>query len=494
MKDWERFCQSSMITGIMIFIISCGVSCLRQDSSDSWLDSLYKQGKKLFFLTIRNEIREHPKKSLLTEEEISKILDSETRYERLYEILINIFYQKDEPMFKGLLESKDKDSKIKFKKMFLELSRFSGQQFIKCFFETDSSTEYLRNNLDQYKSMDSVDLVIRSLGYGAKVEIPKRAMFQNPLSSEFDKQGGLDGGKFRDAHRITKGNGARIGILDSGVDESHSIFRNTKFGRHFSLIGNLGKPWSNDASAIDWGSHGTLISSVAARYAPEAEITMYKFSDGETQNDPPFQYLLQCMIAASIYKAVHDGNDVISISASGSSLDVDYLRDACKYAYEHNRILISGTLYSRWYEKGNVRNFPAQYETVVSVTAAERKKDGSYGYWKVCALDPTNMFAAPNDIFGAFPTYIEDEDTYIPSISAAIPVVAALFALVVSVYPRKSNEPPSEYTRTVIDIVKETANPEAVGFKGFSLECGYGLIDAEKAVKLALELNKMRQK
>ena len=146
---------------------------------------------------------------------------------------------------------------------------------------------------------------------------------------------------------------------------------------------------------------------------------MYKFGDGETQNDPPYQLLMQCLVAASIYKAVHDGNDIISISASGSSLDLDYLRQACQYAYDHNTVIISGNLYSRWYKMGNVLNFPSQYETVVSVTAAEPREDGSYGYWDVCAPDKSTFVAAPNDIFAGMPTYMDEEDTYIPSISAA---------------------------------------------------------------------------
>jgi hypothetical protein len=40
---------------------------------------------------------------------------------------------------------------------------------------------------------------------------------------------------------------------------------------------------------------------------------------------------------------------------------------------------------------------------------------------------------------------MDEEDTYIPSISAAIPVVAALFALTISEYPRMDSERPGEY-------------------------------------------------
>jgi hypothetical protein len=125
---------------------------------------------------------------------------------------------------------------------------------------------------------------------------------------------------------------------------------------------------------------------------------------------------------------------------------------------------------------------------VVSVTAAEKKPDGSYGYWDVCAAQESNTVAAPNDIFGAFPTYVGKEDTYIPSISAAIPTVSALFALLVSVYPKTGTEAPGAYARVLMDLVIQNASPERVGFTVFSPECGHGLIDAEKTVKAAVEL------
>jgi hypothetical protein len=235
-----------------------------------------------------------------------------------------------------------------------------------------------------------------------------------------------------------------------------------------------------------------LITSIAACYAPGAQLTVYKVLDGDTQNDPAYQLLLQCFFAASIYRAVHDGNDVISISASGASMDPEYLREACQYAYDQNRILVSGALYSRWFKQGNTRNFPGQYPTVVAVTAAQKKPDGGYGYWDVCAAQEANTVAAPNDIFGAFPTYVGEKDTYIPSISAAIPVVSSLFALLVSVNPRKGDEPAGEYSQRLMDLVTGNADPKRVGFEGFSPECGYGLIDAEKTVQAALALARRR--
>lgn len=473
-----------------IFFIS--TSCQKKVRDELWLDSIFEEGRPLFYRTIQEEIENHPQNSQLSDTEMTKIIEAENRYPRLYGLLINIFYQKDEPIFSRMIQTQDQSSRSRFREMYLDLARFSAHMFVECFFATDRSTGLIRDLIPYYKDLDAVDLVLRSVGYEAKLDIPEIPAEIEPLSPEFERQGALDGAKFRKAFDITKGKGAKIAILDTGIDQSHPIFSHTKWGKHFSLVGRVGKPWEAEAPVVDWGSHGTLISSIASCFAPEAQITMYKFGDGETQNDPPFQLLAQSILAASIYRAVHDGQDIISISASGSSLDLDYLREACRYAHEENRIVISGNLYSRWYRKGNVLNFPSQYESVVSVTAAERRKDGTYGYWDVCAPDEKTTVAAPNDIFGAFPTYIDEKDTYIPSISAAIPVVAALCALAISECPPSGKEGPGEYADMIVKLVIDSADPQAVGFDGFSPECGYGLIDAEKTVMNAVQRCKKR--
>lgn len=471
-------------------LLLSGVSCTRSDFDLEWLNALHDEARSLFFQTVRATIGAHPERELLTDVEREKITGAEQSHPRLPDILLNVYYQKDEPFYQELFETGGRRGKSRFRDEYLDLARFAAEQFVACFFTTDEATDYMRRSYPPYAELDAFDLVLRAIGYDARLEIPERELYANELSPEFDRQGGLDGGRFREAHEVTKGAGVKIAILDTGIDTLHAFFRDKQLGPHFSLVGKTGPPWTEPAPVIDWGFHGTAIASVAARYAPEAEITMYKFGDGELQNDPAYQLLTQAILAAAIYRAVHDGNHIISLSAAGSTLDSDYLREAVRYAYEQNRIVISGSAYQRWAGLGFTRNFPGQYPTVVSVTAAERKEDGSYGYWDVCARDSATTVAAPSDVFAAMPTYMEEVDMYIPSISAAIPTVASLFALVASVYPPFGTEAPGEYAQTLIDLVTETANPEAVGQEGFSAESGHGLIDAARAVQRAGELQR----
>ena len=363
----KRYLIHTLTLALLAGMILGMLSCKPPVDNKIWLAELFEKGRGTFYQTIQEKISVHPERSCLTEAEITKIMELETHYDRSYGLLVNIFFQKDEPTYRMLLTEGRRKSKERFTGMYLELVRFSANNFVECFFLIDWTTAYARETYDEYKDLDAVDLVVRSIGYHAKLDIPEREMFVNKLSPEFDKQDTLEAAGFPQALQFTRGKGVKIAVLDTGIDESHSIFRNTRWGMHFSLVGREGPPWDTDITVIDWGFHGTAISSICARYSPEAQLTMYKFSDGNTQNNPAYLLLMECMLAGNIYKAV--------------------------------------------------------------------------------------------------------------------PVVASLFALTISIYPPEGTEGPGEYADTLMKLILDNAEPEAVGLKGFSPECGYGLINARGTQK-----------
>ena len=157
---------------ILIFLL-ISVSCQKEVQITSWLDSVHEEGRGIFYQTIKEEINIHPKKSELTETEITKIMEAEAGHNRLYELLLNIFYQKDEPIFKELIEIDDKISRSHFHEMYLDLVRFSAHMFVESFFATNRSTQIIREMIPAYKDLDAVDLVIRSIGYHAKLDTSK---------------------------------------------------------------------------------------------------------------------------------------------------------------------------------------------------------------------------------------------------------------------------------------------------------------------------------
>lgn len=479
-----------IMVGCLLFLFLRDFSSRPEQKQDAWLSGLFEEGRQIFYQTITDGISLHPKKNQLKPKEIKKIAGIEIEYPRLYGILINLYYQKDEPVFIALLKHGSEQSRSRFQRMFIDLARYAGHNFVECFFQLGPNSEYFRKLNPRFKGKDKVEVIMMSLGYFARLDEaqPKKSS----LSPEFDKQWGLDASKFRSAHSITKGKGVKIAIIDSGIDETHPIYCSTRLGKHFSLIGREGPPWDTGAPIVDWGWHGTVVSSIVARYAPEAQLTLYKCMDADTMNDAPYPLLLAHFMAAGIYKAVHDGNDVINISA-GLGNDFEYVRDACHYAYENNVIIVTASPYYLGKYLGYNNEFPGNYDTTISVTGIEQRGEGKYGYWDRAAPEATTTVAAPNAPFVAYPTYVKEKDDYAAGISCATPIVASVVALAISIYPRSGTEGPGEYFETIKKLLTDNANPKVVGFQEFSPECGYGLIDAEKTVKAASNLKAKRQ-
>jgi len=489
----QRALQSRRVAAVVcagMLVIAAG--CRREQKAEGWLSHLNARAKRAFFRTFKETVAGHPLKSGLSPGELRKAASLENAFPRVFGILMNLYYLKEEPQLQALLEDDGPESRRLFEKKYLELARFAGTNLAESLFEEGPHADFIRRLQPRFQGKDRLDLILLSMGYFAKLDLPKTAKPAPPLSPEFDRQWGLDAGKFRAAHRITRGEGARVAVLDSGIDTGHPIFKDISFGPHFTLVGRDKEPWSREeAPLVDWGWHGTVVSSIVARYAPEARITLYRAMDADTMNDAPFPRILGHFMAACIYRAVHDGNDVINISA-GMGTDLDYVRDACRYAYENNVLIVTASPYYLGKYLGNKDNFPGSYPTTISVTGIDRRPDGSYGYWDAAAPEVTTTVGAPCAPFVAYPTYVEEKDDYAPGISCATPIVTAALALAISRYPRTGNEPPGQYFETLKRLLTETADPRACGFSGFSPECGCGLVDADGLVREAERLQARR--
>jgi subtilisin family serine protease len=452
----------------------------------SWAAALFDHGRAAFYRESAERLRQHPLAHLLSAEEKAKVLHADQRYPRLYGLLVNIYYQRHAPLFRALLEDGRDDSRGRAEALYGSIVQEAASAFVEALFHASSNAEAVREMLPGFRGKDRVDLLLLSIGYFADLSVPAPvdAARLPPLSPEFDRQWGLDAGRFRAAHRLSQGEGVSVAVIDSGIDVAHPVFRQTELGRHFGLLGRDTAPWLAEAPTFDSGGHGTMAASVVATYAPRARITAYKKGDGDTTNNAPFPMLRAAIMAANIYRAVFDGNDIISIS-SGLADDDPYLRDACRFAHDNNVLIVTGSAYSLGRYLGLDVTMPAQYESTLAVTAIERREDGSYGTWDAAAADPMTVIASPNGVFGASPTYLEEPDRYVPSISAATPVVAAAAALAMARRPRDGTEGKGGYVAMVERWFRESADPQALGDAGFAPEIGYGLLDAEKLVRLA---------
>ena len=101
-------------------------------------------------------------------------------------------------------------------------------------------------------------------------------------------------------------------------------------------MGRTTPPWSDEnPPMIDWGMHGTGCSSALLAVAPDCRIMPVRVHDGDTMNDPVYDYWIYEFIAAGIYYAVHHGAQVISLSAPLPATELPLL-EAAKYAYREN--------------------------------------------------------------------------------------------------------------------------------------------------------------
>lgn len=469
------------------------MGCSSEIKKKPILETYFDEGRSVFYKAIIDGVECHPDRGRLTAGELAKIKNLQNVYPRLYGILMNYYYRKDEPIFSALMKEGGPESMRRFRTMYLDLSAYSAGTFVKSLLTPSSHGVYFKDLIPRFKGKDTVDIVVMSAGYMAKLDVPPAPDKPATLSPEFEKQWGLDAARFRTAHRITKGKGVRVAVLDSGIDMTHPVFKSTPWGSHFNFVGRDGFPWTPEGRPmVDYGWHGTVVSSIVATYAPEAQITFYRYNDADTMNDSPYPTIAVNLMGGAIYKAVHDGNDVINISA-GSILGSDFLKEACQYAYENNVVLVTGSQYSLGRYLGQNENYPGQYPVNVAVTGIAKLGESRYGYWDAASPDTMTAVGAPCDPFAAYPYYSGEKDNYAPGISCATPIVTSLVALIESVYPRLGTEPPGAYAAAVKKILTKSANPQIVGFERFSPDCGYGLIDAEKAVKTALELQAERR-
>jgi len=487
MPDFSRLPRSSIrTTGVIILTVVCLIytSCQSATSNTDWLQQTFDEGRKIFYKTVRDEYSWHSNREELTEAEVTKVLQADTLYPRLYGILINLYYQKEEPVFDALREFNTAESRREFIIRYQELAQFAARNFVRCLFYPGPHADYFRKILPSFQGKDRVDLVILSTGYFARLDLPDEPDEPIELSPEFDRQWGLDAGRFQEAHKLTKGQGVRIAVLDSGIDAKHPIFNNTDLGKHFALVGRDEMPWKAEAPFVDWGWHGTIVSSIVARYAPRARLTVYKGMDADTMNNAPFPMILGHFMAAAIYKAVHDGNDVINISA-GFGSDLLYVREACRYAWENNVMIVAASPYYMGRYLGNHANYPGGYSATISVTGIDRRKDGSYAYWPVASPEVTTTIAAPCAPFVAYPSYVPEKDEYAPGISCATPIITAAAALTMSKFPRTGSEAPGTYFKIIKHLLIDNADARILGYSGFTPECGYGLVNALASVRAA---------
>jgi thermitase len=286
-----------------------------------------------------------------------------------------------------------------------------------------------------------------------------RKAFWVPNDPRFDDPGqwGLKRTTFPGAWNDARGAGAKIAILDSGIDQEHSDTGNIAAQKNFF----------NGSSIVDdrYG-HGTHVAGIAAALTnnsrgvaggcPGCQLLVAKVMDSSGGVE-------DANILPAIDWSVANKADVINLSfgGSGGSAGNAVLETAINDATASGAVVVAAA----GNESTNTKQYPAAYQKVIAVSATnENDKLASFssrGSWVDLAAPGTNILSTRTG--GG---YNEEEGT-----SESAPFVSALAGLLAS-EGKTASEIRQRMQSTATDL----------GPTGDDPSFGHGRINADRAV------------
>ncbi len=274
-----------------------------------------------------------------------------------------------------------------------------------------------------------------------------------PNDPRYDRQYNLTQTGFDDAWSTERGGGALLGIVDSGIAQSHPDLRGKIAGQR-DFIGG-------DDQAGDRDGHGTAVAGVAAAVTdngrgiagacPACKLLVAKDGNAYAKDSATIQ---------GIYWVVDHGADAVNISSGGPQPSTAYER-AVSYARNHGALVVAAA----GNESTNQRTYPAAYPSAVAVSATNRSGTfasfSNRGDWVDLAAPGVGIHAT--DLSGYW---------IVDGTSFSAPQTTALAGLL-SAQGLTDDEARSRMQRTATDL----------GADGDDPLYGHGRIDAGAAVR-----------
>ncbi len=253
-----------------------------------------------------------------------------------------------------------------------------------------------------------------------------------------------------------------IAILDTGIDLDHPDLVG-------AVVAGFNILQGNDFTDDDNG-HGTQVAGICAAVTDNGQgiagvswgaaimpvKVLDRFGNGSFQN-----------VADGIIWAVDHGAQVLNLSLGGTTPSL-LMEDAIKYAVGKGAVVVAAAG-----NKGvNILTYPAQYEPVIAVgaTGSDNQVAGfsNFGPELDVVAPGGNIYTLNNQ--GGY--------GYMTGTSAATPFTSGLAAILLSVKGNSS-----------INVVKQLCNSALdLGELGMDAHYGCGLIQADKALRLALPI------
>jgi len=270
---------------------------------------------------------------------------------------------------------------------------------------------------------------------------------------------------------LSKGEGVKIGILDTGIDYNHPDLGGC-FGEGCKVAGGYDFFYEDDDpmddDIVDGGGHGTSVAGIIAAedneiglvgVAPEAELYAVKVMNktGGWLSDI-LQGLDWCL----------DNDMDIVVMSFGSNDYNEAFREKVVELYSHDIIIIAAAGNDGDLDEDNDIDYPARHESVIAVGATDIE-DVHVSY---SSDGPELELSAPG--YEVLSTSLNDAYAYCSGTSFATPHVAGAAALLLS-YGQYSPE-------DVRGILRE--NSVDLGDEGKDNYYGYGRIDLGSVFQL----------
>ncbi|MBY8871722.1 S8 family serine peptidase [Micromonospora sp. PLK6-60] len=281
-----------------------------------------------------------------------------------------------------------------------------------------------------------------------------------------EQQWYLESLRIPEAHKLTRGRGVTVAVVDSGVHAAHPDLKGQLLpGRSF-YPGGQANGWSD---ADREKGHGTAVAGIIAGrgggggtrevgIAPEARILPVSLGPNTAQWD----------VLAGIRWAVDQGADVINLSLAGSGKRADDAK-AIEYALSKNVVVVAGAgnRSQGFDEVGTPANVPG----VIAVSGTDRSGKA----WSGSATGPEVVVAAPAvSLIAPLPPGVNGSAYGMTQgTSFATAIVSGAVALIRARYPKLD-------AANVVNRLISTARDE--GASGRDPEFGFGSLDVLRAL------------
>jgi len=258
-----------------------------------------------------------------------------------------------------------------------------------------------------------------------------------------------------------KGQGIRVGVLDTGVDERYTLWN-----------GKLkNQTWYRYGEDLAETPHGTHVAGTIHMMAPEAEIYDYRVFGNTGVND------VNLGIANAIIQAYLDGCQVLNLSLGTETPDLEIIT-ACNYVCKKGVIMICAA--GNEGDDNVMTNefcYPAPLEETIAIAAVAKKDGLPHAYFS--DSNPQVDYAALGWQIKSFKAGTKTEYTEMSGTSMACPHISGMVACLLSngsphretVFQHKSPMAVSTMKQILAD--KYCVD---IGARGFDNDTGLGFL------------------